>query len=397
MRFFISIFGVILIVVSLLLAYQRRNDFPQYIAFLSNRDGNSEVFLLNPETKAAKQLTFTKTPNNDYGHCWFAWTEQSLRIYAKYGGNYAPGDFYCYHGAGDVSQINLWGKVRDQKADEDYIRAPKSPNRDWHITLEYPPNSLVEIYRNHKTSGNHQLIATMGYDGSIDWSKNGDWIVYSYYDATNRTALLYRVRPDGRDLQHLTNPFYKKNECTLFYISPNSEWVYFMQPIEDENAPCPLLYRVKLNGSDSFGETIENVISEPLYIAYDANHPLNFSPDGNYIATWDLQGRYIIVSLKTKEFAYIGKSHIHYYWQSISWSNDGQWLSFASCEEFETNCHIFRVRRDGTDLEQLTFGEHEDVRPEYAPVGELGWRGELPFGIGVLLLTVGVVRKIGVR
>lgn len=262
MRFFISIFGGILIGVSLLLGYQRRNDFPQYIAFLSNRDGNSEVFLLNPETKTTKQLTFTAPPNNDYGHCWVAW--QNFQIYIDYGRNYEPGDFDCYGGTGYILKIDLVGKKQKKNIDESYFGLSKLSHGDWSITIEYPPNSnnrkYAEIYRIHKGTGSKMLITTLqdGYDwpSQLQWTKNGKWIVY-FDRLPDYGYTLYRIRPDGSGRQQLTNANHKSDFCRLFSISPNNEWVYFAQT-DENNVACSIIYRVKLD-EPNFGTTIEYV------------------------------------------------------------------------------------------------------------------------------------------
>lgn len=391
MRLFILAFGLTLTFVSALLLWKRQNDVPQYIAFLSNRDGNSEVFIMKPDGSNLKQLTHANSPSNDHGHCWFSWAEQGLDIYAKFGNSYEPGDFYCYHGGGEVSQLNIDGKILERNADENYIRAAKSPNGKWYITKESLPKQnapyYAGIYRTDKRTGEKEFLASLEHwlYSDVRWSSNGDWIVFIDFATNDNTNKLYRMRPDGSDLQLLTN-----SSCDIFSISPNSNWLYFVQNDDEDKGDCSTVYRVKLD-EPNFDSTKELVVSLPVTMDYEAENFI-WSPDGNSIASWDFYGKFFVISLRTKKAIYIADSLINYEYRSISWSPDSQWLAFASCEENDVSCHIYRVRQDSTGLEQLTFGNHQDIRPQYAPLADFLWHGALSLGMGLFCLMVGSFR-----
>ena len=51
-----------------------------------------------------------------------------------------------------------------------------------------------------------------------------------------------------------------------------------------------------------------------------------------------------------------------------SWSPDGKYLLFRS--DRSGNADIFRVRKDGSDLQPLTTDEAEDIYPAFSPDGE---------------------------
>jgi len=51
---------------------------------------------------------------------------------------------------------------------------------------------------------------------------------------------------------------------------------------------------------------------------------------------------------------------------SVSWSPDGQWLAFA-WDQDDTDSEIFIMRRDGSDLRQLTDNDWEDSAPDWRP------------------------------
>jgi Tol biopolymer transport system component len=52
-------------------------------------------------------------------------------------------------------------------------------------------------------SGEHLLLATPDLDYDPTWSRDGAWIAFT--SERNGSADLFRVRPDGRDLERLTD------------------------------------------------------------------------------------------------------------------------------------------------------------------------------------------------
>lgn len=49
-----------------------------------------------------------------------------------------------------------------------------------------------------------------------------------------------------------------------------------------------------------------------------------------------------------------------------TWSPDGEWLAFASTRDGDAE--IYAVRKDGTDLRQLTNNDYADLEPAWSPV-----------------------------
>jgi Tol biopolymer transport system component len=49
-----------------------------------------------------------------------------------------------------------------------------------------------------------------------------------------------------------------------------------------------------------------------------------------------------------------------------TWSADGEWVAFAS--DRDGDMEIYAVRKDGTDLRQLTNNDDPDIEPNWLPV-----------------------------
>lgn len=66
----IGFLGVVLMLLSGTLVYARRDEPEQWIAFISDRDGNAEIYRMRPDGGDVQQLTQT---GSNTTHCSVRW------------------------------------------------------------------------------------------------------------------------------------------------------------------------------------------------------------------------------------------------------------------------------------------------------------------------------------
>lgn len=199
----------------------------------------------------------------------------------------------------------------------------------------------------------------------------GDWLIFSASSGNNMN--LYRT--DGTTVQNLT----RSTNTNLFVtVSPNQEWIYFCSDREGDEG----LYRMRADGSEQQGMPIDFVIDyvvgwsgEWLYLEGRSGYRYNDlyrvfwdgSEEQNLTGHLEGQGYFVNWSDEWILFAYVtgdlylmrkDGSDLHPLGAVPgneiwgTWSPDGTWIVFASQEGEDTN--FFRVHPDGTDLQRLT-------------------------------------------
>jgi TolB protein len=94
-----------------------------------------------------------------------------------------------------------------------------------------------------------------------------------------------------------------------------------------------------------------------------------WSPDGRYIAYSSSQkGNSEIYLINLSSRRRIRLTHYYGIDTSPTWSPDGEWIAFVSDRSGPP--HIFVMRRDGSEIRRLTYGDY-DVSPAWSPTGDL--------------------------
>ncbi len=115
------------------------------------------------------------------------------------------------------------------------------------------------------------------------------------------------------------------------------------------------------NDANLLNQPMEDTAIE-VTLTEGTNMALSLSPDKKQIV-FDLQGRLWILpiqgGLATAITDLLGGCHAPH------WSPDGEWIAFHSYRD--GNFHIWRIRPDGTGLEQLTKGLFDHREPYWGP------------------------------
>jgi Tol biopolymer transport system component len=129
------------------------------------------------------------------------------------------------------------------------------------------PGRLGLFIANADGSGERPLLAESGgLDYDATWSRAGDWIAFT--SERNGSADLYRVRPDGRDLERLTDsPSYDDQAA----FSPDGKQLVFVT--------------TRANGTaDLWTLDIASRRAQPLTSGEGGDFRPAWSPDGRWIA-----------------------------------------------------------------------------------------------------------------
>lgn len=385
-RLFSTIFGLSLIGVSFVLTAFRRSDPLYFIAFLSNRDGNAEIFRMSPDGEKLTQLTHTTPlPNDSHGYCGLEWLPNGFDLITSYGTNYEPGDFFCYHNYGVELRLNT---INERITPFDYEKNPLAWSPDAQSKLFIEPvramgQVIYEMYQVETKSMKRQVIAEVtNWRGTpVEWSD--DWIIYMDDPNADYRNEIYRLHSNGTAIQRLIPPSNNTIFCDQLAISGN----WLISVVQDSDGNCNQIYRTPLNERQF---VLESAFLTKLPTTIDYTTGLIPSPDGKWAAFWDTTYTIHVLDADTGTVHRVTQPLIYPTMLSLDWSPDSQWMIFTSCDVF---CKIHRIRPDGTDEQPLTSGEGDDVFAAYSSAIHFSWRfGILP-GLGVLFLLPAILLK----
>ncbi|MDR1432164.1 MAG: biopolymer transporter Tol [Propionibacteriaceae bacterium] len=204
------------------------------------------------------------------------------------------------------------------------------------------------------SSGETRVVyeTTLGAAEAPNWTSDGNWLVF------NLNGELYRVQVAGGDTTKIKSGLELANNDHL--LDPDGFHVYTSQ--NDGH-----IYRVPLDGGEPTRVTSEDDGLVARYLH-------GVSPDGTFLAhvggpELATLAPYNIYKLnlqtgETTQLTHTVKRH-----DGAEFSPDGQWIYFNS-ERNSTiigHCQLFRMRTDGTSVEQLTFDERVNWFPHISP------------------------------
>ncbi|MFP4324341.1 MAG: TolB family protein, partial [Anaerolineales bacterium] len=251
-RLLLFTLGALLLFGGLWLAWERA-PAAVFIAFLSNRDDNSEIYLMSAAGGAPQRITASQFGQ---GFCWLAWVPGGGEFLTQFGTT-RGGTFFCPEFGRATHRVARFGGP---------LSAPISPRADVPRSLA-PDGSAVLFGGAMQGAGAVLTIQPLDDNSPRDladitnregaeialWSPDGAWIVYSDDADRNLSLELYRLRPsgEGADAPPLQVPAVRI--CPQAAISPDSAWVVFAV---QEQTGCNQLWRTRLD-ADVFGAQAE--------------------------------------------------------------------------------------------------------------------------------------------
>ena len=247
-----------------------------------------------------------------------------IRLVTKFWGKLVLGGFLLI-GLSILSPLTIYS----QSGFEDY----------WIIFETYGVDGW-RIYRMHLDGSDIQPITPQNEREIIvqfqSWTPDDLWMVFKSGEPGSRA--LFRVRPDGTNLEQLTKEY---QNIQFESWSPDGEWMIFYA---NEGGVWDL-YRMRADGTDIWNLTDD--VNENAFVSW--------SPDGEWMilqTAIDTHWRMFRLRLGDFEMQRLAEQMSANF---LAWSPNGEWLYFASPDsETDYYEHLYRMRPNGSDIQQLT-------------------------------------------
>jgi Tol biopolymer transport system component len=272
------------------------------ISFMSDRDGNLDIFTMNPDGSDVEQLT-----KNPFSMLWqiFTWIDRSFDGYP------------------------------DWSPDGEHIVFFSGRNNGFMASVE---TDLIIMDRDG-TNAKNITLDTYASEYFPSWSPRGDRIAF-HSNVGSEKYDIYLRSVDGTGLKRLTTD---PSNDTQAAWSPSGDQIAFTS---DRNSEQPGQFHIFVMNSDGSNQN-------QLTTGDKSNNLPAWSPDGSRIAfSSDRDGDWEIYIMDTNGSNLVQLTNDPADDSQPSWSPDGKQLAFMSDRDGDFDIYIMDV--DGANVVQLT-------------------------------------------
>lgn len=327
------------------------------IAFSSNRDGNFEIYTMNPDGSGQTRLTFISSANNTNP----VWSPDGTKIaFVSTDKATGKGQIHVMNGADGSGQVNV-----SNNSTADDSSPAWSPDgskiafvRDGEITQRYIVANGEIIVMNAADGSGKTKVGTGYYPF---WSPDGTKIAFVFGTVQNGSYAIYAANPDGsggQPTQILSSLFNGCDTCTFLKPawSPDGSKIVFELGLPTSRPPLTHIVIANANGTGAHEIGLSMQDSDPAWSP--SSSQLAFSRVIQ-VGPTQFEGGIHILNISdnavTKLTDSIGDN-------SPRWSPDGNKLAFAREGE------IFAMNANGTGLLGLTNNNNStitDTNPDW--------------------------------
>ncbi len=306
-----------------------------HILFVSERDGNREIYTMNADGTNVQRLT-----NNEAYDYPYAWAPEDSRILFV---STRDGNSEIYTMNADGTNVQ---RLTDNDASDDYPLWSPDGSRILFVSTR---DGNSEIYiMNADGTDVKRLTDNNVFDNNPLWSPDGRHILFE--STRDGNSEIYIMNADGTDVQRLTdNDAY---DYPYDWSSDGSRILFLSQ--RDGNRE---IYTMNAEGTDVQRLTNNNINDWPTAWSPDGSR-ISFvsTRDGNDFEIYTMNADGTDVKRLTNND--VDDRHP---W----WSPDGSRIAFQS--ETDGNTEIYTMNADGTDVKRLTNNDKHDVLPWTSP------------------------------
>jgi Tol biopolymer transport system component len=286
------------------------------IAFMSIRDDNADIYVMNSDGTA--QTNLTNHPGGDGAPQWSPDGSKILWSSNRTG----PGRIFTMNADGsDAMELTHTGVLEFSPC-----WSPSGKRIAYTSTLA--KNTLIYI-SNTDGLGTEQATASNGNLSDPIWSPDETQISCRYIGVGGASSIIINLA------NHKNEPVSKEAFVAHYGWSPNGTRQFFSSSTFNESRKriSKIYYK-------------DDMVKKHVTIARNIEdlYQVNIAPDGDRILYGTSIGIFV-VDIKSKKSIEVGKNY-----HSAKWSPDGQNIVMVS----GGNKHIFTVNPDGTQLTQLT-------------------------------------------
>jgi len=338
------------------------------VLFMSRRDGNSEIYVMNPD--GSQQSNLTSHPSNDSHGCWspdgtkiafVSSRDGNSEIYVMDADGANPTNL-TQHSGGDWSPC--WApdgsKIAFQTDREGSMVAVEG------ITPQIMFSFNLEIFvMNADGSGQMNLSQHPSWDGFPSWTADGNRIVFQtdrhatgimVKDIVNMGFELYIMNANGSVQTRLT---YAEGDDVLPVCSPVGSTILYQSDEGGDWEICTI-------GTDGSAQTslTGNVIADVA---------ATWSPSGEWITFQSMRdGNQEIYKMRADGSMQTRLTTDSEWDWGASWSADGSMIVFESWRDASGGGEIYRMNADGSSPTRLTTAPDWDTYPVWHTVS---WEG----------------------